>query len=150
MPNITAPAALEYSAGAVRSGRIVPTRLRYTAGNVTSSKDTPLTAPAEIPQLNRLQRFDKLVRGDEVDPRFQLIWQRTMEAIESAFEAVNARVDEVAILARISAAEQLAQAANDNAVSAQQTATAIQTAAQQTFNDIDPNLAASFGDRLEP
>jgi len=61
-----------------------------------------------------------------------------MEAIEGAFETVNARVDEVAILARLAAVESLADAANDNAIVAQATAAQVSVAVEQTFNEIDP------------
>lgn len=150
MPNVTAPAALEYTGGAIRCSRPVPARLAYTAGNLSTSASTTTTTAAEIPKLDRLRRFDTLVRGNEVDPRFQLIWQQTMEAIEGAFEAVNARVDEVAILARLSNVESLAAAANDNAVAAQATATQVSEAAKQTFSTIDPNLADTFDDFNTP
>lgn len=148
--NIATAATFAYSGGSIRSTRIKPARLHYRAGDVTTSKSTPLTTAAEIPQLDRLTRYDKLTRGEQVDPRFQFIWQQTMEAIESAFEAVNQRVDEVAILARLSAVEQLAEVANDNAVSAKNTAETVKTATLQTFDVVSPGAGDTFNDALGP
>lgn len=128
---------------------MVAARLIYRAGTVMSERDTPLTAPALIPVLDRLQRYDKLTQGDAVDARFQTIWQQTVKAIEDAFVAVNARVDEVAILARVSAAEALAQTANDNAVTAAAAIAVVQTAVAETFTDIDPVLGDTFDDRID-
>lgn len=150
MPNITAPAAFGYDGGSIRSTRIKPGMFRFRAStSLVSSKDSVVTADVAIPQLDRLRRFDKLMRGDEVDPRFQIIWQRTMEAIEAAFEAVNARVDEVAILARLSAVEVKAEVANDNAVKAQAEVEIVQQAAGNTFNVSDPTLANQYQEELD-
>lgn len=146
--NIATPALFEYLGGSIRSTRIKPARFRYTASSVTTSKSTPTTTAAEIPQLDRLRRFDKLMQGDQIDPRFQLIWQRTMEAIESAFEAVNRRVDEVAIFARLSAAEALAEAANDNAVVAKATVETVKVATQTSFDTVSPDAATRFAEEL--
>ena len=151
MPDIAAPAALVYSPGALRVSRIAPARLRFTAGTVMSERDTPLSAPVVIPVLNRLNRLIDKADG-ETDKQFQRrqqIWQSTMQAIEQAFVAINARVDEVAILARISAVEQLAEVANDNAVSAKATAETVAVAAEETFATIDPTLADTFNNGLQ-
>ena len=129
-----------------------PARLTYATSSITTTRDTPLTTAAEIPQLNRLVRFIDKADG-ETEAQFQrrqLIWQQTMEAIENAFVAVNARVDEVALYARLNAVELLAEAANDNATQAQATAATIQTAVSQTFADIDPIYQTNFDGRLEP
>ena len=150
--NITAAASLNYTGGSIRCARIVPARLRYTGGTFTSSKDTPLTTAAVIPQLNRLFRLVDKVDG-ETDKQFQRrqqIWQTTMEAIEAAFEAVNARVDEVALYARLSAVETAAQVANDNVATLTTTVTTIQTATENTFTEIDPLYGQDFSDRLDP
>lgn len=152
MPDITAPASLDYTGGMLRSGRIAPARLTYAAGEVLAGRDTPLTTPADIPVLNRLIRMIDKADG-ETEKQFkrrQQIWQSTMEAIEEAFRAVNARVDEVAILARISAVEQLAEAANDNAVLAKASADVVAAAAADTFAAIDPGYADQFLDGLTP
>ena len=150
MPDITQPASLVYGAGALRCSRIVPARLRYNSGSVMVERETPATDPVATPKLDRLQRFDRLMQGDSVDPRFQLIWQQTMKAIEDAFVAINNRVDEIAILARISAAEQLAQTANDRSVVAEQRVAVVEQAAQETFTSIDPVLGDRFQDGIQP
>lgn len=147
MPSIT-PATLTYTGGTLRTSRVVPARLRYTGGTVMVAADTPTTTAAEIPKLDRL--FRQIDKADgETDKQFQrrqLIWQQTMEAIEGAFTAVNARVDEVAIFARLSAVEAKADAANDNAVAAQQAAAVTSDAVQETFNEIDPTYAKYYDD----
>jgi hypothetical protein len=150
VPDITAPASLIYGPGALRSNRVAPARLRYFPGNVMTERDTPTTTPATIPVLDRLQRFDELMQGEGVHPRFQLIWQRTMQAIEEAFVAINNRVDEVAILARLTAAEQLAQSANDRAVTAEQRVVVVEQAAVQTFTSIDPTFGDQFQNEIQP
>lgn len=150
--NITAPATLAYNGGSLRSNRLDAARLTYTGGTFTTTRDTPLTTAAAIPQLDRLVRFIDKSDG-ETDAQFQrrqLIWQQTMEAIERAFVAVNARVDEVALYARLNAVEALAEAANDNATAAQATASTVQTAVSQTFADIDPVYQTNFNERVEP
>jgi hypothetical protein len=151
VPDITAPGSLVFGGGALRTFRIAPARLAYTSGSVMSVRDSAVSGMAEVPKLDRLRRFDTLMKGNEVDQRFQLIWQQTMQAIEAAFAAVNQRVDDLsAILARLSAAEELAQVANDNAVSAVATVAVVQTAVADTFTDIDPVLGSTFNDRVEP
>jgi hypothetical protein len=151
VPDITVPGALTFSGGMLRTARLVPARLRYTAGNVTSARESAVSGLAAVPKLDRLRRFDKLMNGDEVDLRFQLIWQRTMEGIEAAFEAVNQRVDDLsAILARLTAAEELAQAANDTAVAAVAQVEVVSAAVAETFTEVDPVFGDSFTDRLEP
>lgn len=74
-----------------------------------------------------------------------------MEAIEAAFAAVNARVDELSsILARLTTAEQLAQTANDTAIAAQEQVAVVTDAVAETFNDIDPVYRDNLQDRLDP
>ena len=150
MPDITAPAPLAFSGGTLRQWRVVPARLTYTAGNVMSARDTA-TGTVTVPTLNRLYRLADKSSG-ETDKQFQrrqLIWQQSMEAIEEAFEALAARVDELAgILARLTAAEQLAQAANDTAISAVTQVSAVSTAVEQTFADVDPTFGDAYGERV--
>ena len=151
MPNITAPAQLTYDGGVFRSSRIAPARLRYRSGTVVSSKDTALTSAADVPQLDRLQRFDKLIEGEGVSPRFQFIWQQSMKAIEEAFQEQSNRItDLTAILARLTAAEEKVQVADDKATQAQAAAEATQAAVSQTFTQIDPMLGDAFEGRLDP
>lgn len=142
LANITAPARLEYTRGALRCTRIVPARLAYRGSSVLTTAATGTTTLAEIPELDRLTFADRL--SGETDMQFMrraAIWQKTMLAIESAFEAVNQRVDEVAILARLATVEAKAEVANDNAIIAQTTATQASTAVETTFSQIDQNLA---------
>ena len=152
MPDITSPAPLTYSGGLLRSGRLVPASLTYAAGEVMADRGTPLSAPAVIPILNRLVRMIDKADGESEKQfqRRQQIWQSTMEALENAFRAVNARVDEVAILARISAVERLAEVANDNAVAAKATAETVAAATSETFAAIDPGYSEQFEERLDP
>lgn len=152
MPDITAPAAFTYSGGMLRTARMVPARFRYTAGNVTSARDTAVGGSLGDLTLDRLTMADRIPGESEAGfMRRVAIWQSNCEATEDAFAAINARVDELAaILARLTAAEALAQTANDNAATAQATATAVQVATQQTFTDIDPVLGDTFETRLEP
>jgi hypothetical protein len=149
VPDITTPGALTFTPGTFRTPRIVPARLRYTAGSVMTQKDSPTTAPAVVPVLERLRRTDAIMAGDNVDVRYQLLWQRTMEAIEKAFTAVNQRVDEIAILSRLSTVEMLAQTARDEAVKAASTVETVSAAVEQTFTEIDPVYGDQFNDRLE-
>lgn len=60
-------------------------------------------------------RQEKIVRpGGEVSTRFQIIWQRSMEAIEDAFRGQQGQITDLAtIVARLEAAEQKAAAAQE-------------------------------------
>jgi len=151
VPNIVTPAPLAFTAGAVRSFRVAAARLTYTAGNVMSVRDSTTSGLADVPKLDRINRLIDKASG-ETDAQFQrrqLIWQRTMEAIEAAFAAVNQRVDDLtAILARLTAAEALAQTANDMAVAAVAQVEVVSTAVAETFSDIDPIYGDGYGDRL--
>lgn len=150
MPDISTPAPLEYTGGLLRTNRLVPARLNYSGGTITTARDTPTTAPVDIPSLNRLTRWDKFPGvDDEAWQRFMAIWQEKCEAIEAAFVAVNARVDEVALLARLSAVEALASTANDNATIAQATASQVSEAVQQTFTEVDPVYGDRYGELLQ-
>lgn len=144
MPSIT-PAPLTYTGGTLRTKRVVPARLTFTASSIVAGHDSPLSTAAEIPELNRLTVYDRPPGMDEA------IWNRQValhqdfcEKIESAFTAINARVDEVALYARLTAVEALAQAANDNAVAAVETAEQVSTAAEQTFGEVDPTYAERY------
>lgn len=151
MADITSPAALSYSGGTLRTSRVAPARLRYSGGTVSGSIETPLTTPATIPSLNRLTQWDRPEGWPEESwQRFMAIWQEMCGAAEDAFVAVNARVDEVALYARLNRVEQLAAAANDNASAAQTSVTQVQAAVSQTFAEIDPIYETSFNGRVEP
>lgn len=149
MASVT-PAALTYSGGTLRTLRLVAARLRYTGGSVMSARETETASGLGVLQLDRLTMAD-MIPGE--DPaafmRRAAIWQSNCEATEDAFAAINARVDELAaILARLTAAEQLAQTANDNAASAAATVATVQTAVAETFTQIDPTYGDGFQERL--
>lgn len=97
----------------------VPARFTATAARIFVTGQTATLGPGTgtslavtAPTLDRLRRFDVLVQNEQVSPRFQLIWQRTMEAIEDAFTALSTQVaDNSALLNRIAIAQDLAQTA---------------------------------------
>lgn len=151
--DVTTPASFSYTVGSLRTARPVPARFRYTASTtLVSTKDSDTSAAVTIPELDRLLPLDRLLNEDGTPSiRFMSIWQSTMDAIETALEATNAKVDDnSAILARLTAAEELAQAANDNAVEAQATAATIQTATEETFAVIDPIYQTEFNNKVSP
>lgn len=98
-----------------------PAALRLVGGTATVGPGTGTDLDVTTPELDRLTRFDELLddpRFRNVGPstRLQLIWQRTMEAIETAFEALSTQVnDNTVLLAQIQQAQELAQTANDTA-----------------------------------
>lgn len=150
--DVTTPATLTYSGGTLRTSRLVPARLRYTASTtLVSSKDSTASSAVAVPELDRLLSLDRLLNEDGTPTiRFMSIWQSTMLAIEAALEATNAKVDDnSAILARLVAAETLAQAANDNATAAVATAETVKTATAQTFADVDPVFENNYNERLD-
>lgn len=150
MPDITVTAPLVYSGGALRTFRVAPARLTYTAGNVTSVRGTA-TGTVTTPTLNRIYRLADKIDGenDKQFQRRQLIWQQSMEAIEAAFEALTGRVNEVeAILARLTAAEALAQTANDTAVAAVAQVEIVSAAVTETFTAIDPVFGTVYTNNL--
>lgn len=159
MPSdITTPATFAYSAGAARTTRIVSALFRYSSSSIVTSFDTPLTEPAEIPSLSTQKRQIAIgsveIGGKRypvyVEMQEQLRQQRVNEAIVDAFEAVNARVDEVALYARLNAVEALAESANDKASEAQTTVAQVSTSAASTFGSIDPIYQTEFEDGLSP
>lgn len=150
MPDITVSASLDFYGGVFRDTRVAPASLTFGAGDVTMGSDTQLTAETLIPKLDRLNRISDKASGETQQQfqRRQLIWQQSMEAIEAAFEAVNSRVDELAILARLTRAEGLAEVANDNAIAAQESVSQVTAAVSQTMADIDPIYQDAFDDRI--
>jgi hypothetical protein len=93
-------------------------RLSIVPGSATFSVGSDSALSVTTPTLDRLTRFDEILEGTGPSTRFQLIWQQTMEAIEDAFAALTTQVgDNTSVIARLVAAENLAAAANDNAVS---------------------------------
>lgn len=103
----------------------IPYRFTATAARVRIAGQTAIVGPGTgtslsvtTPVLDRLHRMIDKADG-ETDAQFkrrQLIWQRTMEAIEDAFTALTTQVsDNTALLSRIAAAQDLAQQANTTA-----------------------------------
>jgi hypothetical protein len=159
VPDITTPAMLAYSGGTLRQWRVVPARLTYAAGNVTSSKDTATAGLAAVPNLAVQQRQVAIgevsINGKTysvyVTAQEQLRQQNYRNAIVGAFGATNLRVNDIeAIVARLSAAEQLAQAANDTAIAAVAQVEGVATAVAETFTEIDPVYGDGFNGRYEP
>lgn len=156
MASVT-PARLDWSGVSLSDSGVgvAPAVLTWTGAVVGSGNGSTVSNAVAVPKLDRLMRTDRLVDGDYVSVRFQTIWQQTMEAIELALAAVNAKVDDnSSVLARLLAVEKQAEAANDNAqaaavaaetakeeaASARQEAEQVSVAAGQTFNQIDPAL----------
>lgn len=75
------------------------------------------------PKLDRLQRQASYFPADgRPTAQMQVHWQRTMEAIETAFQALTGQVTDLgSIVAQIQAANNLAAAANATAVAAKAT-----------------------------
>lgn len=153
MPSdVTTPALFAYTAGGARDTRPAPVRLVYSASTtLVLTKDSDVSVAVDALDLDRLLPLDRLLNEDGTPSlRFMAIWQTMCDQIESAIAATNAKVDDnTAILARLTAAEALAEAANDNAAAATATATAVQTATAQTFADIDPVYQDSFNERVD-
>lgn len=151
MVSITA-APLRFDAGVIRSTRVVPVSFRISSGEVTFSKGTQLGAGLGVLNLDRLTMSD--MGRDEDQAAFvrrAAIWQSNCDATEDAFAAINARVDELeAIVARLTAAEQLAQTARDEAVAASTTVAAVQSAVATTFEAVDPTYRGIFENAVEP
>jgi hypothetical protein len=116
--------------------------LRFTGASATLGPGTGADLDVTTPTLDRLTRFDELFSGTGPSPRFMLIWQQTMEAIENAFEALTTQVgDNSNIIANIQTALALAAAANDNSV-----ATANELALANSFvNPVAVLSAANTG-----
>lgn len=88
--------------------------------NNTVGPGSPQISDVTTPTLDRLNRQTQYVNPDgTVTMQFQLLWQRFAEAIEAAFGGLTGQVGDLTTLVQqIQAAQALAQAANDNAVSA--------------------------------
>jgi hypothetical protein len=144
VPSIT-PAPFGYTGGTLRTSRVVPALVTFTTSSIVAGHESPTSTAAVVPVLDRLTVYDKFPGvGDAEWNRFVAIWQDKCEKIEEAFTAINARVDEVALYARLTAVESLAQVANDNAVAAVETAEQVSTAAEQTFAEVDPTYAERY------
>lgn len=143
-------AALRYRGGHIRVARVVPARLRYKGGMVTFAGETSTGAGLGVLNLDRLGFADKLPGEDDMNfMRRAAIWESNSDAIEEAFTAINKRVDELAaILARLTAAEELAQAARDEAMNAAATVSVVQGAVSETFRAIDPTYGGIFDNQV--
>ena len=90
--------------------------LRLTMGAVNAGPASNLSSAAAVPKLDNLTRFDQLQRGDEIDPRFQKLWQDNTNATKTAFEKQAEQIGDLAtIVARLEANERLTQEAKATA-----------------------------------
>lgn len=151
MVSITA-APLRFGAGVIRSSRVVPVSFRISAGEVAFTKGTQIGASLGVLNLNRLTEADRLAgENPAAFQRRAAIWQSNCDATEDAFAAINARVDELeAIVARLTAAEELAQVANDNAATAASSVATVTAAVATTFEAVDPTYRGIFENAVEP
>jgi hypothetical protein len=144
MPSLTIePAQLEWMGQSIVIEpvrvNISPVSLSWDGGFILVGPGTGTSLSVTTPTLDRLRRVDRLTQGEFVDVRFQLIWQRTMEAIENAFEALTTQVNDMAILvAEIRAAQALATAANDTATTVNS-----RTSIESSYTDPTSVLTAS-------
>lgn len=122
MPSVSpAPAAFAIDWGAVTTkparetvGALV---LAFTGGSVSAGPSSHLSGQVTVPKLDRIMRQERIVEKEAASQRFQLIWQRTMEAIEAAFGGQQGQITDLAtIVARLEAAEAKADAAQTQAV----------------------------------
>jgi hypothetical protein len=153
--NITTSASLTYTAGTLRTNRLVSARLTFVGGTVLTAGGTRFTDDAATPKLTTQKRALPIGRVNErgevlVTMQEQERQQRFKEAIEAAFVAINARIDLIALEQRVSAVEVKADTANDNAIAAQATADEVSDAAKATFAEIDPIYDEIYEGALNP
>lgn len=127
MPSVAVtPASYELNFGTALT---VPPRatvgrlsLHFTGGTVTAGPGTTSASAVVVPTLNRLSQYDQFPGVDAQSwRRFMAVWQELCQSIEAAFQAVNDRdTAQDSVLARLTAAEALANAANDNAAAVTQ------------------------------
>lgn len=123
---VVTPAQLRWSGGSVST---TPLRIdvatgsvRWSGGFVIAGPGTGSSLSVTTPKLDRIMRQERIVQGDMPSQRFQTIWQRSMEAIERAFEALTQQVAEnTAITNELRAVLAVAQAADAKATSVQTT-----------------------------
>lgn len=119
MSEVSAPLQLSLTTGAITTNREVdmvdPLRLTFAGGFVLNSLGTG-SALSQL-SLQKLGRLDRAILAKGFDSvEFQLRWQRALEAIEDAVNAINTQVNSnTAIIAALQATSAQAQAANDNA-----------------------------------
>lgn len=142
MSEVTSPLQLRLITGAITTNREVdmlnPLRLVITGGFVLNSLGTG-SALSEL-NLRELARLDRAVLAKGFNSfEFQLRFQRALEAIESAVNALNEQVNSnTAIVAALQAASTQAQAANDNATSVD-----VRTSIEGSYPDPTKVLTAS-------
>lgn len=89
--------------------------LRFIGGTANAGPETDLSGNVNVPKLDPIIRSERIVQpSGEVSPRFQTIWQQSMEAIKAAFRGQQGQITDLAtIVARLEAAEQKAAAAQE-------------------------------------
>lgn len=94
-----------------------PLRLRITFPSTKLGPGAPAFAAVTAPELDRIQRqIPYLNANGTATVQLQLMWQRTMEAIEAALGGLTGQVGDLAVLVQqIQAALELAQAATEEA-----------------------------------
>lgn len=92
-------------------------RLTFTGGANTIGPGGDLTLEAlDLARLARLDQMFPIAGNETATIKFQRHWQTTMERIETAINSLNAQVNSnTVLLAKITAAQTKADAANDNA-----------------------------------
>lgn len=95
---------------------VAPMNLVVTMGWAKSGPGTNLSPVEAVPKLDRITRQEPVTNGNIAHERFQVIWQRTMEAIEKAFANQQGQIEDLtAIITRLEAAEAQAQEAQATA-----------------------------------
>jgi uncharacterized protein YraI len=118
----------------------LPATLTLVGGTAALGPTSNLAAAITTPKLDRIRRQEHIVEADDTASlRLQLIWQRTMEAIENAFEAIDVRDDDQdTVIARLEAAEALAASAK-----AESAATAAEDVLVRSYPNPSAVLTAS-------
>ena len=125
MPNVS-PAALQWTGGTIATvpalTGLTPASLRWRGGIVSAGPGTGAGLSVTAPKLDRLRSGIELVDSSGRPTKYFHLWTQTMlEAIEGAFAGLTTQVgDNTSLLAQIQAAQELAQAANDNALATRQ------------------------------
>lgn len=145
MPSVAvAPAPYRFTFGDVTTQPARETigalAILFTGGSVSAGPESALSGEVAVPKLDRISRQEPITNPSRTAAqRFQLIWQRTMEAIEDAFRAQQAQIaDLTTIVARLEAAEEKAAAAQEVA-----NETAAADALAQSYREPSNILSAS-------
>jgi hypothetical protein len=103
--------------------------LAFTGGQANAGPSSTFNS-VNVPKLDRIMRAETIVEtARNASTRFQLIWQRTMEAIEAAFAGQQGQITDLSVIvARLEAAEAQASAAQ-----AQSAATASSDALAKSY-----------------